>query len=700
MGNITFVSKHLRKLKKSIFYFGTIALMLVGTNLQAQRNLTLYQLHSNAQTYNLNPGRIPLNKYQIGLPLLSNLNGNLSSTGFKWGDFERDTTPEGLTINPFKKFIDLLDQENQVFADASTNLLDLGFRLGKKNYLQLHAAEQMTVAFSYPRTLAEMLFNVGENKNVARAYDIQTLRLSGLHFRSYGLGFSRQISNNFSAGVKVKFIQGISNIQSYNDSMRFVSDKDDRYFGVLGNLSFYGSGLAGYRNAKTLLLPTQGNTGLGFDFGFQWSVNEKMDLYGSAINIGSITWDKATTVNPIADDDIEFPTRFLDDFAAESVEFTERLGRDHPVDTSYTTALPTTIYLGGSYFINEKLSVDALLNPRLFMGQMDFGFSVGLTARVNKTLEVGANLSSFNKSTINFGLGASANLGPVQVFVATDNALAAFSPKNARNVHLNAGMNFCFGRQSREERIAELEGKEDPKAEKEKLAATPAKKPKILSPSALLPTVSLIGSVFNALNREQLSGVVLEMFSVKPDGEELPSMKRTFGAGVITLDLQRTQSYRLIVHKSGFESQQITVNPDEMAGLNILKKEFFLNGGQKPDKPNADEPVMVQLPPSTPTADPFSAPQTDPVTPRIEMNGKVAAKASQDANETGGKTKIVYRVISPSIIKTGPGEQYANLLPVVIGHRLELLETKGEWRLVRFRDYVGYLPARLLELEE
>jgi Family of unknown function (DUF5723) len=697
MGNITSMGNHMRKLNKSFFLLSTIALMLLTVNLQAQRNLTLYQLHSNAQTYNLNPGRIPLNKYQIGLPLVSSLNGNLSSTGFKWGDFERDTTPEGLTINPFKKFLDLLDQENQVFADASTNLFDLGFRLGKKNYIQLHAAEQMTMAFSYPRTLAEMLFNVGENKNVARAYDIQTLRLSGLHFRSYGLGFSRQISNNFSAGVKVKFIQGISNIQSYNDSMRFVSDKDDRYFGVLGNLSFYGSGLAGYRNAKTLLLPTQGNTGLGFDFGFQWSVNEKIDLYGSAINIGSITWDKATTVNPIADDDIEFPTRFLDEFASESVEFTERLGRDHPVDTSYTTALPTTIYLGGSYFINEKLSVDALLNPRLFMGQMDFGFSVGLTARLNKTLEVGANLSSFNKSTINFGLGASANLGPVQLFVATDNALAAFSPKNARNVHLNAGMSFCFGRQSREERIAELEGKADPKAEKEKLAAN--KQAKTLSPSALLPTVSLIGSVFNALNREQLSGVVLEMFSVKPDGEELPSMKRTFGAGIISIDLQRTQNYRLIVHKSGFESQQITVSPDEMAGLNILKKEFFLNGGQAPVKPKTSEPLVVQ-PVSTPKTEPANAQSFEPVTPRIEMNGRVNAKASQDVNETGGKTKIVYRVISPSVIKAGPGEQYANLLPVVIGHRLELLETKGEWRLVRFRDYVGYLPARLLELEE
>ncbi len=697
MGNITSMGNHMRKLNKSVFLLSTIALMMLTANLQAQRNLTLYQLHSNAQTYNLNPGRIPLNKYQIGLPLVSSLNGNLSSTGFKWGDFERDTTPEGLTINPFKKFLDLLDQENQVFADASTNLFDLGFRLGKKNYIQLHAAEQMTMAFSYPRTLAEMLFNVGEDKNVARAYDIQTLRLSGLHFRSYGLGFSRQISNNFSAGVKVKFIQGISNIQSYNDSMRFVSDKDDRYFGVLGNLSFYGSGLAGYRNAGTLLLPTQGNTGLGFDFGFQWSVNEKMDLYGSAINIGSITWDKATTVNPIADDDIEFPTRFLDEFASESVEFTERLGRDHPVDTSYTTALPTTIYLGGSYFINEKLSVDALLNPRLFMGQMDFGFSVGLTARVNKTLEVGANLSSFNKSTINFGLGASANLGPVQVFVATDNALAAFSPKNARNVHLNAGMSFCFGRQSREERIAELEGKEDPKAEKEKLAAS--KQAKTLSPSALLPTVSLIGSVFNALNREQLSGVVLEMFSVKPDGEELPSMKRTFGAGIISIDLQRTQNYRLVVHKSGFESQQITVSPDEMAGLNILKKEFFLNGGQAPEKNKTSEPIVVQ-PVSSPKPEPTNAPSFEPVAPRIEMNGRVNAKASPDANETGGKTKIVYRVISPSVIKSGPGEQYANLLPVVIGHRLELLETKGEWRLVRFRDYVGYLPARLLELEE
>jgi Family of unknown function (DUF5723) len=657
----------------------------------AQRNLTIYQLHANAQNYNLNPGRIPLNRINIGLPLLSNLGGNLSSSGFRWGDFQRDTTPEGLTRNPIKNFLDILDQDNLVYADATVNLLDLGMRLGKKNYVQLYAADQASVQFSYPRTLAEMLFNVGENKQVARTYDIQSLRMSGLHFRSYGLGFSHQFNPKFSAGLRAKYLQGISNIQSYNDSMRFTSDKDDRYFGVLGNLSFYGSGLAMYRNSKSLFIPSQGNSGFSFDLGMHWSMSEKLDFSASVVNLGSITWNKKTTVNPIADDDIEFPTRFLDDFGAETVEFVERLGRDHPVDTSYRTALPTMAYLSGSYFITPTTSVTALLNPRLFDGQFDLGFSVGIGTRINKILEVNANLSSYNRSTINFGLGASANLGPVQLFVVTDNVLAALAFKTSRNVHLNAGLNVCFGRQTRDERTAELLGKEEKK--EEKLAEnTPSPKAKpTLKPgtSNLLPTVSMIGAVFNALNREQLSGVMFEMISVKPDGEEQSTLKRTFADGIISITLQRDQRYRLIVRKNGYEPEEVTISPDEMAGLNTLKKEFFLNGGN-PTPPRPVEPVVVQSPPST-------SKDRLPPTIREEENDT----ATKNAPNSSGKRVIVYRVLSSSYIKAGPGEHFDSLLPVVKGHRLELLDQrKGDWLLVRFRDYVGYLPANLLELEE
>ena len=62
---------------------------------------------------------------------------------------------------------------------------------------------------------------------------------------------------------------------------------------------------------------------------------------------------------------------------------------------------------------------------------------------------------------------------------------------------------------------------------------------------------------------------------------------------------------------------------------------------------------------------------------------------------------IVYRVLESSTIRQNPEESSLDLLPVVIGHRLELLEkTNDDWWKVRFRDFVGYLPARILELEE
>ena len=55
------------------------AFWLLVSPMFAQRNLTLSQLTFAPQSYLVNPGRIPLSKYNIGLPLMSGANGAVSS---------------------------------------------------------------------------------------------------------------------------------------------------------------------------------------------------------------------------------------------------------------------------------------------------------------------------------------------------------------------------------------------------------------------------------------------------------------------------------------------------------------------------------------------------------------------------------------------------------------------------------------------
>lgn len=716
---------------------------LLANPIFAQRNLTLSQLTFAPQSYLVNPGRIPLSKYNIGLPLMSGANGAVSSSGFRLGDFQEGSNVEGGVDNPYKRFLDDLDQQNYAQMDVSVNLLDLGFRIGSRNYVNVFANETMNALMKYPRPLAEMLFNVGNSKIVNRTYDIKDFQYNVLQYRSVGIGYTRQINKKLSIGFRAKSLMGISQIQTSNDSMRFISDTDDRSFGVLGNLSFMSSGVQNLKPYYSILgnlnfgnlatqalqrnpsnyLQSTGNNGFAFDLGLQFNVSKELDLYASLLNVGSITWKNDVTINPLADDNIEFPTQDLDYFNSEVLEFVDSLGRKATIDTTFKTRLPAMLYVGGSYFVTPTTSIDVVLNPRFYQGEVDFGFGVGVTTRVNKILQIGGNVSSFNKSTINFGLGAALNLGPAQVYLASDNIIPIFAFSSAKTAHLNLGLTFNFGRQTRDERYAELNPKRKTSSKKEEdfkdfLAINKPrendKKSNTLPPGTtaktvadLPPSVSLVGTVFNGISKEQLIGVALEVYTQNADGTEALLTKRTFGNGIILLSLKRENNHRLVLRKTGFLPKETIISTDEMGGQVQLKKEFELSTGiQAPPiivAPVAEEeevrvPERVLIPErkvETPPIEEKPVPLVETPPPPPSSSKPVVSLSTRPGRV------IVYRVLENSTIRQNPDERSLELLPVVIGHRLELLEkSNDDWWKVRFRDFIGYLPARILELEE
>ncbi|MDX2071516.1 MAG: DUF5723 family protein [Haliscomenobacter sp.] len=715
---------------------------LLANSIFAQRNLTLSQLTFAPQSYLVNPGRIPLSKYNIGLPLMSGANGAVSSSGFRLGDFRKGSNVEGGPDNPYKKFLDDLDQQNYAQMDVSVNLLDLGFRIGSRNYINVFANETMNALMQYPRPLAEMLFNVGNSKIVNRTYNIQDFQYNVLQYRSIGIGYTRQINKKLSIGFRAKSLMGISQIQTSNDSMRFVSDADDRFFGVLGNLSFMSSGVqnlkpyygilgnlnfgslatqALQRNPSNYLQNT-GNNGFAFDLGLQLNVNKELDLYASLLNVGSITWKNDVTINPLADDNIEFPTQDLDYFNSEVLEFVDSLGRKATIDTTFKTRLPALLYVGGSYFVTPTTSIDVVLNPRFYLGEIDFGFGVGITTRVNKILQVGGNISSFNKSTINFGAGAALNLGPAQLYLASDNIIPLFAFNSSKTAHFNLGLTFNFGRQTRDERYAELNPKKkaEPKKKEEPKELLASNKPKendkksntppgttSRAPVELPPSVSLVGTVFNGISKEQLTGVALEVYIQNADGTEALLTKRTFGNGIILLSLRRENNHRLVLRKNGFSPNETIISTDEMGGQMQLKKEFELNTGvQAPPAITApvvaeEEEVRVPERELIPERKVETPPVEEKPAPVIATTPPPTSSKPPVSVSTRPGRVIVYRVLENSTIRQSPDERSLELLPVVIGHRLELLEkSNDDWWKVRFRDFVGYLPARILELEE
>jgi len=147
-----------------------------------------------------------------------------------------------------------------------------------------------------------------------------------------------------------------------------------------------------------------------------------------------------------------------------------------------------------------------------------------------------------------------------------------------------------------------------------------------------------------------------------------------------------------------------------MGGLPQLKREFELTAGVQPAPPTIEAPTEteeIRVPDRIikPATQPIIVPEKPVTIPErpIVVPEKPAPKPETQISKPSSRPGrvIVYRVLENSAIRQHPDENSLDLLPVVIGHRLELIEkTNNEWWKVRFRDFVGYLPARILELEE
>ncbi len=113
---------------------------------------------------------------------------------------------------------------------------------------------------------------------------------------------------------------------------------------------------------------------------------------------------------------------------------------------AFDMSLPTKIYLGGTYAVNNKINI-GLLN-RLYKNGNISENTVTLSANtmLGNFLSLTGSYSMIDKSTNNIGFGMAIRLGPNQWYLVSDNLLALNDPAKAEFVNLRFGMNLLFGR--------------------------------------------------------------------------------------------------------------------------------------------------------------------------------------------------------------------------------------------------------------
>lgn len=387
----------------------------------------------------------------IALPGIHN---TLFFTGPTYGEVVVEQNGE--TVLNVDNLIAALEDRNLLRENLEIETLGAYFRMGSV-VLGLQHSVKFNAFLNYPKTLPELIWN-GNAQYIGETIDLN----HNLEINSYNeFALSGALSfNQLNLGARVKLLTGIGDVSTErNDASLFT---DDEFYQLTFSADYLlnTSSILDYQsyndfNAEFNFGRLEGNQlftsnfGYGLDLGAQLQL-ERLSLAASVLDIGQINWtENVTNYSAVGD----FTYDGLDIAAAltgDSVSLDQALDTiaqifDFRADsTSYTTTLPTKVYLSGSFDLTDKWTIGALVFSEFYRGELFNTFALSARGEVLNWLSVGVTYAVVQNTYANIGLNTAFKLGPMQLFAATDNVIAAFDPENSRYFNFRAGLNVAL----------------------------------------------------------------------------------------------------------------------------------------------------------------------------------------------------------------------------------------------------------------
>lgn len=452
-------------------FISVIFLILVSHKSFAQPN-TLFFMSDIHQSGYLNPAFTGNCNGFLSLPAISGIYLNTNNSGFKYNDlihFGTGEQKDSLVID-IDNTKAKLGKNNYLVTQTFVPILGIGFWV-KDSYITFEITNKIQLNTFYPEGLPGLLDgnadHIGENNPlVIEGFgpDLQT-------YNEFSFGWAKRITHRLTIGAKLKFLDGIacvqnksSNIKLYTAdttyAMRLVTDVkfnisapvdftfDDK--GLISGIDYNTS------NLVSDLTPTK-NLGLGLDLGAIYQFNDKLKFYASVTDLGFIRWDDKSLelkqsgtfeFNGLSLDSV-WSNSDYDELKAIGDSLSNFFHFEHQ-DTKFTSMLNTNLYLGASYQIIPAIKFGFLSKTFLINESVHQAFTVSANFKPLKVFSASISYSVMSREYKNLGLGFALNLGPVQLYMLTDNIYAAFVPKNTKTFGLLAGLNLNFGTSRRD----------------------------------------------------------------------------------------------------------------------------------------------------------------------------------------------------------------------------------------------------------
>ncbi|MFP4288378.1 MAG: DUF5723 family protein [Bacteroidales bacterium] len=461
-----------KKLFKS-FIIVVWVLLMGSPSLKAQQYYTLYWMQGIPQSMQSNPALQPNVNFYLGFPAASSVYAGAFHTGFALQDLiKRNEMTETFYINE-QSMLAALKDRNFLTAEYSHEWLTFGFRSGK-NYYSLNVSDHLSGRFAYPKDLMYLLLE-GNYHFVQedRPANFGGLAMDMLHYRELGLSFSRHWSDNLSAGIRAKFLQGQANI-SFNDSKLDITTQPSFFelllesdLGFNTNLPFAvapldslgSSEFIDFNNDEEILsyLTNPLDQGFAVDLGVVYKPFDRFTIAASARDLGFINW-KSNPENFRLSGEFEFEGLELNDFFEEGSEFEGESFTDSIVDlfsreetaNEYTLMLPTKLFASVAFDLTDMHKLALLGGGQFYSGAFYPSFTASYNFQPINHFGTALSYSVVNGNFNNVGFGAHLDLAFLQLYLVFDNFFGATRPHTLQTFTVHFGVNIVAGHKKTE----------------------------------------------------------------------------------------------------------------------------------------------------------------------------------------------------------------------------------------------------------
>jgi hypothetical protein len=217
------------------------------------------------------------------------------------------------------------------------------------------------------------------------------------------------------------------------------------------------------------------NKGMAFDLGVVYKPIPKLTVSAGIIDLGAkINWENNLTSLvqngeytysgvDISNSIDENKAGYKDpsDLMETILDDMEKSFKPKGAANSYTEELPVQTYITANYALTKGISVYAMQRMAKYNEFSRNAFTAGGSVQVARFLSLSTGYVNTNGDSY-LGVGASVRMGPMQLYVATDNLAVfnSFPPGKTSNVSM--GLNILFGRKHQKKGYPKIEMPELP----------------------------------------------------------------------------------------------------------------------------------------------------------------------------------------------------------------------------------------------